>query len=149
MGFVTEAVDASHDTVGMEQRANDATIVTDGRGKRAVSLWDRVNERLGVARKMAADLLDMAEDLSRRGRMKLEIYNLHSDVRDAMAELGGRIYELHVEQGQAETLTDEAVQALFDKVTSLGKAIDQKQKTLDALTAETQAEPAGSGASEA
>ncbi len=114
-----------------------------------MSLWDRVNERLGAARKMAAELLDMAEDLSRRGRMKLEIYNLHSDVRDAMAELGGRIYELHVEQGQAEALTDEAVQALFEKVTSLGNAIDKKQKTLDALTAETQAEPVDSGASEA
>ncbi|HDQ99691.1 MAG TPA: hypothetical protein ENN51_05325 [candidate division WOR-3 bacterium] len=54
------------------------------------SLWADVREWLSDATRSA---IREAEDLTRRGKLKLEIMNLSSRLERRFAELGGRIYE--------------------------------------------------------
>lgn len=60
------------------------------------TLWNDVREWLSDATRSA---IREAEDLTRRGRLKLEIMNLSSRIERRLAELGGRVYE----QAKAES----------------------------------------------
>ncbi|MFO7639176.1 MAG: hypothetical protein R6X14_07800 [bacterium] len=56
----------------------------------ADSLWADVRDWLSDATRTA---IREAEDLTRRGKLKLEIMNLSSKLERRFAELGGRVYE--------------------------------------------------------
>lgn len=54
------------------------------------SLWEDVREWLSGATRTA---IREAEDLTRRGKLKLEIVNLSNRLERKFAELGARVYE--------------------------------------------------------
>jgi hypothetical protein len=54
------------------------------------SLWEDVREWLSDATRTA---MREAEDLTRRGKLKLEIMNLSSRLERRLAEFGSRVYE--------------------------------------------------------
>jgi hypothetical protein len=61
------------------------------RKRREESLWDDVATWLTGA---AGTAIREAEDLTRRGRLKMEILGLSQQTEKAMAKLGGRVYRL-------------------------------------------------------
>jgi hypothetical protein len=102
-----------------------------------MSLWQTIKQELDgpldVVRKGLSDAFDLAEDLTRKGRTKLEIQTLKSEIKGQMAELGGRVHQLAVEEGATDVLGDDVVRGILDKI----KELEQKIKTTgDELRAE-------------
>ena len=71
-----------------------------------MNLWQKVKTELDgpfdAVRKSLSGALDIAEDLTRKGRIKLEIQSARSDIRSQLTELGGRVHQLVVE----DSITD-------------------------------------------
>ncbi len=70
------------------------------------SLWDEV---AGWLTGTADSAIREAEDLTRRGRLKMDMMRLSREIEKAMARLGGRIYRLvdTGETGTGNALTDD------------------------------------------
>ncbi len=101
-----------------------------------MSLWQTIKQELDgpldLVRKGLSDAFDMAEDLTRKGRTKLEIQTLRSEIKSQMAELGGRVHQLAVEEGATEILGDDVVKGILDRIKNLEQKIKQKDEELKA-----------------
>lgn len=104
-----------------------------------MSLWQTIKQELDAPlekmRKGLTDALDMAEDLTRRGRIKLEIQAAKSDIRNQMTELGGTVHQLAVEEGVTDILDNESVKNILAKIKELQQKIEEKQEELRAESA--------------
>ena len=101
-----------------------------------MSLWNTIKQELDgpfeVVRKGLSDAFDLAEDLTRKGRVKLEIQAAKSDIRNQMTELGGRVHQLAVEDGETDIVGDKTVKSIFKKIDQLEKKIQKKEEELSA-----------------
>lgn len=111
-----------------------------------MSLWHKIKKELDgpfeTVRKGLADALDMAEDLTRKGRTKLEIQSAKSDIHSQMADLGGRVHQMLVEENLVDVAGDVEVQAILDRIKKLEQKIAEKEEDLrreNAVRAEKQA----------
>ncbi len=99
-----------------------------------MSLWHTIKQELDgpldMVRKGLTGAIDMAEDLTRKGRMKLEIHTLKSEIKSQMAELGGRVHQLAVEEGTTDILGDDVVKAILDRIKELEQKIRLKEEEL-------------------
>lgn len=109
-----------------------------------MSLWQTIKQELDgpldVVRKGLSDAFDLAEDLTRKGRTKLEIQTSKSEIKSQMAELGGRVHQLAVEEGATDVLSDDVVKGILDKIKALEQKIKAKGDELraeDAVRAES------------
>jgi hypothetical protein len=97
-----------------------------------MSLWQTIKQELdgpvGVVRKSLTDALDMAEDLTRKGRAKLEIQTLKGDIKNQMAELGGRVHQLIVEEGVLDVASDQTVNDILDRIQKLDQKVREKEE---------------------
>ncbi len=104
-----------------------------------MSLWQSLKQELdgpmGVVRKGLTDALDMAEDLTRKGRAKLDIQTLKSELRTQFTELGGQVHQLAVEDGITDVLSDETVKTILGRIKELQQKIQQKEEELRAEAA--------------
>ena len=85
----------------------------------------------------------MAEDLTRKGRTKLEVQSAKSDIRSQMTELGGRVHQMVVEEGITDVSGDVEVQSILDRIKLLEQKIEAKEEDLrreSALRAEKTAD---------
>ena len=73
---------------------------------------------------------DMAEDLTRKGRTKLEVQSAKSDIRSQMTELGGRVHQMVVEEGITDVSGDVEVQSILDRIKLLEQKIEEKEEDL-------------------
>ena len=71
--------------------------------KNADTLWEDVRTWLSDATRTA---IREAEDLTRRGRLKMEIMNLSHRIERKLTELGGLVYERF--RGSSEPLSPDA-----------------------------------------
>lgn len=111
-----------------------------------MSLWHTIKKELDgsfdTVRKGLSDALDMAEDLTRKGRAKLEIQSAKGDIRNQMAELGGRVHQMVVEEGLTDVAGDVEVLGILDRIKELEQKIKEKEEDLrreSALRAEKKA----------
>lgn len=108
-----------------------------------MSLWQRVKEELDGpmerVRKGLTDALDVAEDLTRKGRLKLEIQGWRGEIRTQMTELGGRVYQLAVEESAADVLADDTVTTIFARIKDLERKITETEQELQRLREESKA----------
>lgn len=63
-----------------------------------MTVWDEVKKSVDdiseVAREVAGLLAEKTDDISREGRLKLEIFNLQRHIRSREIELGRRVFSL-------------------------------------------------------
>ncbi|MBI4551060.1 MAG: hypothetical protein HY710_02235 [Candidatus Latescibacteria bacterium] len=108
-----------------------------------MSLWQTVKQELDgpmeKVRKGLTDALDVAEDLTRKGRLKLEIQGYRGEIRTQMTELGGRVYQLGVEESVPDVLSDDTVRSLFARIKDLEQKITEKEQELQRLREEGRA----------
>jgi virulence-associated protein VapD len=101
-----------------------------------MSLWNTIKQELDgpfeAVRKGLSDAFDLAEDLTRKGRVKLEVQAAKSDIRNQMTELGGRVHQLAVEDGETDIVGDKTVKSIFKKIDQLEKKIQKKEEELQA-----------------
>lgn len=104
-----------------------------------MSLWQTIKQELDapldMVRKSLSEALDMAEDLTRRGRSKLEIQGCKGDIRNQMTELGGRVHQLAIEEGVTDILGDETIQGIFKRIKDLEQKIQEREEELRAESA--------------
>ncbi len=88
-------------------------------------LWDRIREGLKDGFQMA---IEKTEELSRLGRIKMEISSLHSEIRKLFTELGGEIYSVYKEKGKL-TKTEKITEVL-KKIEELEEKLKEKEEEL-------------------
>lgn len=105
-----------------------------------MSLWQKVKQELDApmdrVRKGLTDVLDVAEDLTRKGRLKLEIQSLRGEIRNQMAELGGRVHQLAVEESATDLLADDMIKSTLARIKDLEQRANDKEQELQRLREE-------------
>ncbi|MEO0093517.1 MAG: hypothetical protein ABIK93_09515 [candidate division WOR-3 bacterium] len=92
------------------------------------SLWDDVKNWLSDATKVA---LKEAEDLTRKGKLKVEILNLKRRIEKKLAELGGWVYHHYRKAEDFELTQNEKVKNYIKEIHQLELALKRKQKELN------------------
>lgn len=98
-------------------------------------LWDDVKKSLQDIGNIAAEkgkvfsraAADKAEELTRAGKIKLDVVQVNRDIERNFTELGGKVY--HLKSEDALDTIDEAteIQAIFDKI----KVLEEKKEALE------------------
>lgn len=101
----------------------------------ANKLWGDVKKSLQDLSNIAAEkgkvfskaAADKAEELTRTGKLKLDVLQVNRDIERNFTELGGKVYELRAE-GKLDTLEEATdVQAIFDKI----QVLEEKKSALE------------------
>ncbi len=99
-----------------------------------MNLWQTIKSELDgpfeSVRKSLSGALDMAEDLTRRGRTKLEIQSARSDIRSQLTELGGRVHQMVVVDGITDVSGDTEVNGILDCIKELQGSIEDREEEL-------------------
>jgi gas vesicle protein len=96
------------------------------------TLWNKVKKNLVEWYETAYDKTD---ELARIGKKKVEITGLNRSIEKHFSEMGGRVYDLIVEQGHRgnKTADDEAVQRLVAEVRELENRLRQKEEEIESI----------------
>ncbi|MCY3770817.1 MAG: hypothetical protein OXG98_02155 [Gemmatimonadetes bacterium] len=99
-----------------------------------MNLWQTIKSELDgpieTVRKSLSGALDMAEDLTRKGRVKLEIQSARADIRNQLTELGGRVHQMVVEDGITDVSGDTEVTGILDRIKELQGNIADREEEL-------------------
>jgi gas vesicle protein len=96
------------------------------------TLWNRVKKNLVDWYEMAYDKTD---EMARIGKKKVEITGLNRSIEKHFSEMGGRVYDLIVEQGHRgnKTADDDVVQRLVAEVKELESRLQQKEGEIESI----------------
>jgi|UniRef100_A0A7C3UZA2 hypothetical protein len=92
------------------------------------SLWEKVKSWLENTTEQA---LKEAEDLSKKGRMKMQIFSLHRSLKDHFTDLGGLVYQLITTQEKVEE--NPKVKEIIGKIRELEVELREKERAYEAL----------------
>ncbi len=92
------------------------------------SLWDKVKGWLEDTTEQA---LKEAEDLSKRGRIKMQIFSLNRSIKENLTELGGLVYQLLTNQEKVED--NPKVKEIIGKLKGLEEELKRKEKDYKAI----------------
>ena len=99
-----------------------------------MNLWQTIKSELDgpieTVRKSLSGALDMAEDLTRKGRIKLEIQSARADIRNQLTELGGRVHQMMVEEGITDLSGDTEVNGILDRIKASQQNIEDREQEL-------------------
>jgi len=100
------------------------------------TLWDKVKKNLvdwyGTA-------YEKTDELARIGKKKIEITGLNRAIERHLSELGGRVYDMIVEQGKSGVIAkDVRVKELIEEVQGLEEELKGKEAEIEAIRAEKQ-----------
>ena len=96
------------------------------------TLWNKVKKNLVEWYETAYDKTD---ELARIGKKKVEITGLNRSIEKHFSEMGGRVYDLIVEQGHRgnRTADDDVVQRLIAEVKELESRLQQKEEEIESI----------------
>lgn len=103
------------------------------------TLWEKVKKNLvdwyGTA-------YEKTDELARVGKKKIEITGVNRAIERHLSELGGRIYDLIVEQGKSGVIAkDTQVQELIEEVKRLEQELEEKEAEIEAIRSEKRRTP--------
>ena len=105
-----------------------------------MNLWQTIKSELDgpieTVRKSLSGALDVAEDLPRKGRIKLEIQSARADIRNQLTELGGRVHQMVVEEGITDVSGDTEVNGILDRIKASQQNIEDREEELQREDAE-------------
>ena len=96
------------------------------------TLWNRVKKNLVDWYETAYDKTD---EMARIGKKKVEITGLNRSIEKHFSEMGGRVYDLIVEQGHRgnRTADDDVVKRLVAEVKELESRLRQKEEEIESI----------------
>lgn len=99
------------------------------------TLWNRVKKNLVEWYDTAYDKTD---ELARIGKKKIEMAGLNRAIEKHLSELGGRLYDLVVEQGHRgnRTADDDQVQRIVTEVRELERQLQIKEEEIEKIRVE-------------
>jgi hypothetical protein len=97
--------------------------------KNIEGLWDDVRVWLTDATKTA---LKEAEDLTRRGRLKMDLVRLSRELEKKMADLGVKVYGRYSKTPDAPIAVDEELRALMRDIARIQADVEKSQQEYEA-----------------
>jgi hypothetical protein len=99
-----------------------------------MSVWDEVKRSVDdiseVAKEVANLLAEKTDEISREGRIKLEIFNLQRQIRGRESKLGRRVFELWSENADADIGHDPTALEHLNGMKDLVAEIEAREKDL-------------------
>ncbi|MBN2464828.1 hypothetical protein JXD38_04280 [candidate division WOR-3 bacterium] len=97
--------------------------------KNIEGLWDDVRLWMTDATKTA---LKEAEDLTRRGRLKMDLVRLSRELEKKMADLGVKVYGRYSKAPDAPITVDEELKALMRDIAKIQADVEKSQQEYEA-----------------
>ena len=106
------------------------------------SLLDQIRKTLeetyDTVRDSASTMIDKAEDFGKISKMKFDIRQMSSNAEKKLTVLGDAVLP-HLIKNDVNALKDNpAIKLIIEEIQDLNKKIDDKQKEIDILVAETE-----------
>ena len=113
------------------------------------SLLDQIKKTLeetyDTVRGSASTMIDKAEDFSKISKMKFDIRQMSSNAEKKLTVLGDAVLP-HLIKNNVDALKDNpAIKLIVEEIQDLNKQINDKQKEIDKLVAETEKIVKGKG----
>jgi len=99
------------------------------------NLWDDIAKTI---REGVDTFVEKTEELTRIGRIKVDILNIKRNIDKNFSELGGRVYHLVVEEKKSsgkDVLADKEVKELIECVKILARELEDKKAELESIRA--------------
>jgi len=97
--------------------------------KNIEGIWDDVRVWLTDATKTA---LKEAEDLTRRGRLKMDLVRLSRELEKKMADLGVKVYARYSNTPDAPIVVDDELRALMRDIAKIQADVEKSQQEYEA-----------------
>ncbi len=97
--------------------------------KNIEGLWDDVRMWMTDATKTA---LKEAEDLTRRGRLKMDLVRLSRELERKMADLGVKVYSRYSKAPDTPIAVDDELRGLMRDIAKIESEVDKSQQEYDA-----------------
>ena len=100
-----------------------------------MNLWQTLKSELDgpfeTVRRSISGALDVAEDLTRKGKIKLELQSARNETRNLLAELGGRVHQLVIEDKVTELSGDTETDRILEHIKEVQEKIKFHETELD------------------
>jgi len=97
--------------------------------KNIEGIWDDVRLWMTDATKTA---LKEAEDLTRRGRLKMDLVRLSRELEKKMADLGVKVYARYSKTPDAPITVDDELQGLMRDIAKIQADVEKSQQEYEA-----------------
>jgi len=92
------------------------------------NLWDDIAKTL---REGVDTVVEKTEELTKIGKIKIDILNIKRNVQKNFSELGGRAYQLIAKEKKTEISTDKEAKEIVECIKILEKELDDKKSELE------------------
>jgi len=110
------------------------------------NLWDDIARTI---REGVDTVVEKTEELTKIGRIKVDILNIKRNVEKNFSELGGRVYQLISKEKNAAISTDKEAKEIIECIKILEKELDDKKSELAKVKSKSKPKPKQSGSSKA
>lgn len=92
------------------------------------NLWADITKSIKVG---IDTVVEKTEELTKIGKIKVDILNINRKIEKEFSELGGKVYKLILEENNTNISKDTAVQNMVKKINSLEKELRAKNEELE------------------
>ena len=97
------------------------------------TLWDKMKKTLTEIYEAGRE---KAEEITKLGKVKLEIFNIKRQITSQFSELGGMVYHLIVETKTTHIAGNDRVKALVKKIQTLEDELKRKEEEIKEVRVE-------------
>ncbi|MCG8606521.1 hypothetical protein MJD09_16245 [bacterium] len=94
------------------------------------NLWDDIARTI---RDGVDTVVEKTEELTKIGKIKVDVINIKRNIDKNFAELGGKVYHLVVEEKNPKVAGEKEVQDIIESVKILEKELEQKNTELKSI----------------
>jgi len=91
------------------------------------SLWDDIAKTI---REGVGTVVEKTEELTKIGRIKVDIISIKRNVEKNFAELGGKVYNMIVEEKKAQVAGNKDVKEIVGRIKGLEEQLEKKKQEL-------------------
>ena len=92
------------------------------------NLWDDIAKTL---REGVDTVVEKTEELTKIGKIKIDVLNIKRNVQKNFAELGGRVYHLIIKEKNTSISADKEASEIIECIKILEKELDDKKSELE------------------
>lgn len=97
------------------------------------NLWDDIAKTI---REGVDTVVEKTEELTKIGRIKVDLINIKRNIDKNFSELGGKVYHLMVEEKKTQVASDSEVKKIIDSIKLLEKELNSKNAEIEKIKAE-------------
>ncbi len=102
-----------------------------------MSAWDDIAKSI---RDGVDTVVEKTEELTKIGRIKVDIINIKRNIERNFSDLGGKVYHLIVDDGTTQIAGNSEVKEIIARVQELEKTLQDKNKELERVKSKEAAE---------